>query len=252
MTNMRRRSFAVLLTCALCAGGALAPAGAWAAEGDYLLKAAKVYRVDGGKERLLEDAEPQRQVTDAGLFSWILVDPEAEGMEGSESGIYLFLGEDRSAGFLPMKDAGSCMVELSPSGEKMLTSCGEEIKQDIGVYLVDAANKSFIKKKSLVGRIHPFWIDAHRFLFTAIDESKGLRGGAEDAWWYSAALYDTAEDELIVLKEATETRSYMVAGCDHDEGMAEISEASVKDEKDWANVDKIEYEDISVPIPAAG
>ena len=66
VTNMRRRSFAVLLTCALCAGGALAPAGAWAAEGDYLLKAGKVYRVDGDRERPLEDVEPQRAETGAG------------------------------------------------------------------------------------------------------------------------------------------------------------------------------------------
>ena len=52
---MRRFACLSALTV-LCLAPALAPA----AEGDYVLKAGKVYRVDGGGERPLEDAAPQR------------------------------------------------------------------------------------------------------------------------------------------------------------------------------------------------
>ena len=254
MKDMKRKFFAALLACALCAGGALVPESAWAGEGDYVLKDGKVYRVDGGKETLLEDAEPERANTDKGLFSWILVDPDFEGMEGSEGGICFFLGEDeKPAGFLPIKeDAGASMLDFSPSGEKLLISHGIEAKQDLRYYVVDAAKKSFVKEKSFTS-MGPFaWIDAHRFIFLAVDEGKGLRSGTEDTWWTSPSLYDSVEDHLTVIKEAEATKNYVIAASDFEEGTLVIIEYSVKDEKDWADEDKVEEKELTVPIPAAG
>ena len=248
MKDMKQRFFAALLACALCAGGA------WAGEGVSVLKAGKVYRGDGGKEPLLEDAVPERAATDKGLFSWVLVDPDFEGMEGSEGGICFFLGEDeKPAGFLPIKeDAGACMLEFSPSGEKLLISHGVEAKQDLGLYLVDAAKKSFVRKKSFSSMGPSVWVDAHRFIFVAVDEGKGLRSGTEDTWWTSPSLYDSVEDQVIVIKEASSTKNYVIAASDFEEGALTLIEFSVKDEKDWADADKVEEKELTVPLPAAG
>ena len=248
MKRTKRKLSAVLPAVALCA---LCVGEAGAAEGDYVLKDGKVYRTEGGKQTLVEDATPERAQTAKGLFSWITVAPgRFDGMKGSEGGFHFFLGEDeKPAGFLPMKDAGDCLAAFSPSGEKLLTCCGKETRQEIGYHLVDAKNGSF--EKSFVGRAHPFWIDDHRFLFTAIDEGKGPRSGTDDAaWWFSAALYDSAVDNLIVLKEAAETRSYIVGNREEDNAV--ILELSVKDAKDWSDEDKIEAKEITLPIPPAG
>lgn len=264
MKGIMRRlcvALATLLACALCAGGA------WGAEGDYVLKGGKGYRVDKAKDRLIEMGENirrpedegtfpciQRADTDAGLISCVLVDPEFEGMEGSEGGICFFLGEDeKPAGFLPIKeDAGASMLDFSPSGEKLLISHGIEAKQDLRYYVVDAAKKSFVKEKSFTS-MGPFaWIDAHRFIFVAVDEGKGLRSGTEDTWWTSPSLYDSVEDHLTVIKEAEATKNYVIAASDFEEGTLVIIEYSVKDEKDWADEDKVEEKELTVPIPAAG
>ena len=263
MMEHKRKFFSALLACALCAGRA------WGAEGDYVLKGGKGYRVDKAKDRLIEMGENirrpedegtfpciQRADTDAGLISCVLVDPEFEGMEGSEGGIYFFLGE-KPAGFLPMKEAPICELHFSPSGEKLAIhhTDGEERWFAVDFYLVDAANKSFVKKASFFSeRVIGFWTDPHRFAFTTIDKKKGFRPGSQNELWSSAALYDTVEEELIVLKEATATQNYVVVDCDLDAGTLKVIETSVKDEKDWDESSEgiHELEALTIPIPAAG
>ena len=149
-----------------------------------------------------------------------------------------------------MEEAAACMMEFSESGEKMLISCGTEIKQDLGYYEIDVPNKKFEKKKSFVSAGHSFWIDPHRFLFTSVDETTGARDKAGDQLWDSVAMYDTVFEELNILKEATETKDYFITG--YDAGDIDVSEGSVKDKKDWNDPDKIEYKDITVETPAAG
>lgn len=251
MSHASKKFFAAVLAFAICR--ALVPGGTWAGEGDYVLKDGKIYRVDGGVERLLEDEAPRSDATDAGLWSWVQVDPVHEGMEGSESGVCFFLGEDeRPAGFLPIEDAGSCTLGFSPSGEKLLVDRSVGDKQDIGLYLVDAAKKSFVRQRSFVGIGVCFWVDPHRFIYNRIDEDKGVRSGSDDIGWYSAVLYDTLEGEEIVIKEATATKNHLLSGFDHETGTLELHEVSVEDEKDWADGEKIESHEIAVPIPAAG
>ena len=241
--NMKRRLFAALLVCLLFAGAGLAAES-------YVIRDGKVCRVQDGKETILEDDEPQFANTDAGMWGWILVDPElSEGMKGSKSGIYFFLNSEPVT-FLPMKEAAACMMEFSETGEKMLISCGTEIKQDLGYYEIDVANKKIEKKKSFVSAGHSFWTDPHRFLFTSVDEKKGARDKAGDQLWDSVAMYDTVFEELSILKEATETKDYFITG--YDAGNIDVSESSVKDQKDWNNPDKIEYKDITIETPAAG
>ena len=219
----------------------------------YALRGGKAYRVDGGKERLLANVEPHGVRTEAGLWAWIMIDPETDGMEGSESGVQFFLGEDaKPAGFLPVEDVEVCTVRFSSLGDKLLTIVGTVSRQDVGLYLVDAANGGFVKKMSFASMGPVAWVDAHRFFFSAIDESKGFVGGHEGIWWASPSLYDTAEDEAIVIRKATATRNSAIIDYDPEAGTLTIMEMSVEDEKDWPDEDKVEFQELTLSIPAAG
>ncbi len=248
MKNVKLRVTAALLVLILAAGCA------WGAEGDYLVKGDQVYRAEGGAQKLITDMEPHGRInTDAGIWSWLLVDPElSDAMKGSESGVYFFRGEDDApAGFLPMKNAIACMLEFSPSGEKLLISNGNEAKQDLGYYVLEESGH-FVKKAAFVSAGYVFWIDPHRFLFTVIDAKKGPRSKTGDDWWYSAALYDTVENELTVIKKATPVKNYIISGCDYEGGTMDITEGSVKIPGDWSKPGRIKYRELNVPIPAAG
>ena len=253
-----RKFFVLLLAFTLLSGAA------FAAEGDYILKDRQVYRVDDGKETLLEDEEAVwvgTDGTDDGLWAWILVDPElSEEMKDSEPGIYFFRGlEAKPAGFLPMKGAGVCALEISPSGEKLLISAGGEAKRELSYYVIDAENKTFTQKTVFDSAGRCFWIDPHRFVFGSVDEEKGNRMKdweyrGDEAWWCSVAMYDTIEESASIFGQAaaTETRNFTVTECDRDSGTLEIWEHFVKDAKDWEDEAKIEDRDFRIEIPAAG
>lgn len=247
MVKTRKILFGLLLCALMFSAG-----GAFAAEESYILKEGRVYRVDAGKETLLEDEEPGRSATDKGLYSWILVGPELrEDMKDSKSGIYFFLGEDeKPVGFLPFEGAGFCNLEFSPDGEKFLVSRGTDVVQKLFLYVFDG----FVKKASFLALGPCTWVDPHRFVFTRDDASKGARGKAveQQEGWLSVALYDSAMEELFVLSEATETQDYMLIGVNHEEGVLEVLERSVKKAKDWDDEKKVEDKEMTVPIPAAG
>ncbi|MBO4295968.1 MAG: hypothetical protein J5863_04355 [Desulfovibrio sp.] len=244
-----RRILGSVMACVLCAGAACA------AEGDVVLKEGKAFRMDSGRETLLKDCELKQAETEAGTWSWVLVDPaQSEDMKGAEGGVYLFRGKEaRPAGFLPVKEeASSCRLFFSPSGEKLVLSWGMEYIQHLGYYELDGG-KGFVRKASFDAAGPAFWVDPHRFAITAVDAAKGLRAaGKFDLWWSSVVLYDSVEKERIVIKEATATRTYVVNGVDGGKGTLEVFESSVKDPGDWADESKVKDEELSVPIPAAG
>ncbi|MBR3664309.1 MAG: hypothetical protein IKN64_06605 [Desulfovibrio sp.] len=247
-----------IVRCFLCAGllASLFCAGiTFAREGDYVLRDGKAYRVQQGTSMLLEDCEPQTANTDKGLWSWILVDPgQTEAMKGSEGGIYFFWGEDKTvAGFLPIKEeASSCRLYFSPSGEKLLVNWGMEYIQHLSLYFIDS-KKGFVKKAAFEVAGPPFWLDHHRFVFNAINPGKGARVKDRfDLWWSSVVLYDTVENEKIVLKEATANKNYSISDYDEASDELELWESSVKDVKDWEDENKVKDIKIKLPIPAAG
>ncbi len=256
MSFMNRKTIlgtVLLLAVLFCVGAA------WGAVGDYILKGNQVYRVDGGKETLLEDEEPVWKGTDAGLLAWVLVDPEqTEEMKGSEGGIYFFQGEERKpAGFLPLKNAGTCALEPSPTGEKMLISRGSESKRQLELYDADLKNNRFVRKAEFVSAGRFFWVDPLRFVFNSVDERKGPRVKnwqyrGNEGWRCSVVLYDTVEKSLTVLKQATDTRNYTVTECDGESGELEIWEHFVKKVKDWNDDTKVQSRDFRIPVPAAG
>lgn len=251
-TGMRRFLNSRYLGLAAFLFSVFLASGAFAAEESYILKGGKVYRVEAGKETLLEDEEPGRTNTDKGFYSWILVDPKLSGkMQGSKSGIYFFLGGDeRPVGFMPLEAASFSDLEFSPDGEEFLLSWGTDAVQELSLYVFDG----FVKKKSFTALGYYAWLEPHRFVFTQDDTSKGSRGKAVERQegWLSVALYDAAVEELYVLEEATETQDFILTGIDHEKGVLEVLERSVKDKKDWDDAEKVEEKETTIPIPAAG
>ncbi len=249
MKIMSQLFFGVLLACVLCAGVA------HAAEVNYILKGGKACRVTGGKVMPLKDCEVQRVDTEAGPWAWILVDPtQSEEMKSSEGGIYLFSGKgDMPAGFLPVKEeASSCRVTFSPSGEKLLVSWGMEYIRHLSLYVI-GKGKDFIKKASFDVAGPPVWVDSHRFVFNAIDTGKGARvKGRFDLWWSSVVLYDSVENERIVIKKATATTDYTLNDCDTKNGTLDVLESSVKAVKDWEDDAKVKDTELKIPVPPAG
>ena len=245
---MKKSAYLCALVLLICS------ASAWGTVGDYIIRDDRVYRIAGGRQTLVEDASFDSAKTDAGLWSWLLVDPDlSDGMKGAETGVYFFRGKEYApVFFLPMEHAGACMMEFSPSGEKLLICHGEEVRQDLGYYVLEEAAQGFVKKGSFVSAGHAFWVDPHRFVFTAIDTKKGPRTKAGDDWWCSPSLYDTLEKELTVIIKATLTKNYFIGGYDDEGGTLDINESSVKNPKDWGNENKIKYKELTVPIPAAG
>ena len=261
MNHASKKFFPALLAFALCMGGALAPGGAWAAENEYaspagtfLLEGGKVCRVDGDKMKPLEGVEPQRADTDAGLWAWIVTGPDEPGMEGSESGVCFFRGEEgKPAGSLPIEGAADfCRVTFSPSGEKLLISWGGLPIKHLDLYFVDR-DEGLVKKASFDTLSPPLWLDPHRFAFSAVDRAKGPRAeGRFDLWWSSIMLHDSATGETSAVREATATSDFDLTGCDPEAGTLNVTETFVKDAKDWEDEDEIDSREIAVPIPAAG
>ena len=249
MKIMRQLFFGVLLPCVLCAGLA------HAAGENYVLKGGKAFRVDGGKETPLKDCEVQKVDTETGSWAWILVDPgQSEEMKGSEGGIYFFRGKKNTpAGFLPVKEeASSCRVTFSPSGEKLLVIWGMEYIQHLSLYVVDKG-KGFVKKVSFDVAGPPVWVDPHRFAVNIIDISKGPRvKGRFDLWWSSVMLFDSVENEQIVIRKATATTDYTLNGCDTENGTLDVMESTVKVVTDWKDDSKVKDTELKIPVPSAG
>ncbi len=250
MKGIKRHLAAAAAACVLTLGLAGA---ACAGDNAYILKDGKTYRA--GNDTPLDDMEPGSVNTKAGLWSWIKVDPEkSPAMNGTQQGVYFFRGDDaKPAGLIPIEEeVDSCRIYFCPSGERLLLSWGMEYAQHLSLYEVDPA-KGYVKKISFEVQGPPIWIDPYRFAFTYVDPKKGLRAeGKFDCFWSSAAVYDSAVDLLTVLKQADALNNYILNGYFEDSDTFEVWRSTVKDEKDWADDDKIDEKELSVPVPAAG
>ena len=97
------------------------------------------------------------------------------------------------------------------------------------------------------------WLDdGFRFVLTHIDGTRdnGFFPGLSYGLRLSVILYDSALNELIMLKKATDTKNFSFSSIS--KGKVNIKETSVKSVKDWNVEDKIKERNISVPRPAAG
>ena len=223
-----------------------------AAQESYVLKEGAAFRVNAdGKEIELEEDQPEYCLTDSGMYSWIIVDPElSDVMKGSKSGIYFFNEFEEPLGFLPFEGAAYCNVSLSPDGEIIAIIFGTSVSHDLILYTMDGLKKK--KSFLVIGDI--CWLDPYRFVFTLDDVGKGARGDAMDQQegWLSVMMYDAMMEELFSVMDATKTEDYMLVGVNFEREQIEVLRRSVKEVNDWGDEHMIEDATLSVPIPAAG
>jgi hypothetical protein len=246
------RSFAVctVLFVLLAAGTALA------AEDTYVLEGESVYRVRGAKKTLIEEAEIMAHGinggADGGIF-WFAVDPVAyESMANTKGGIYFFDEKGKSLKVLPYEDAAMVSnIYFSDDGKQMVLDEGTWVVRDFSLYDF----KSLKKKAEFTGMDSIFWLDNSRFAFTLVEPDAEPRPSATDFdGWTSVVVFDTLDGQntTIPVMKATETKNYLLTGVDSEEQEFQITESSVKNKADWADMEKVTEKELSVPYPAAG
>jgi hypothetical protein len=228
---------------------------AFAAEEKYVLEKETVYRVKSdGKRQKIEDAGIMAFGIEGGAkggIFWFAVDPEAnESMKGSKGGIYFFDDKDKFLWFLPYDDAATVSnILFSPDGKQMVLDAGTWVIRD---YILHNF-KETEEKASFTGTSEPIWIDAHRFAFTMVESDAEPRPSATDFdGWTSVVVYDTAAKEIVQVTKATETKNYALTEVDWDKEELRITETSVKNKADWADMEKQEDRELTVPFPPAG
>ena len=230
-------------------------ADSFAAAEKYVLEEGEVFRVKSdGKRQKIEDVG----ITEAGLnggaggsIYWFSVDPnENEAMEGSESGIYFFDANGKPLFYMPYEDAG--MV-----GSVLFSNDGKQIVLDVGTWVVrefilfDFKNTKV--KTSFTGMGELVWLDDYRFAFAMVEPDAEPRQSATDFdGWTSIMVYDTAIKELTPIIKATETANYTIIGVVREKEELIVTETSVKTKQEWADYEKYQEKEISVPFPAAG
>jgi hypothetical protein len=212
-----------------------------------------LYTTDESGEKIqFEGAEVVEEEIDGGKIYWLAANPDADGSnEGLykdwKSGIYFFGDDGKFLSYLEIKDALVGYVRFSPDGKQFVFDSSTQSDRDYKLYAFDGLEL----KKTFYGASPVIWLDDERFAFTELDTARGLRD--ENAYlsgWMSIVLYDTAAETFETIMEATATENYILDSVDDDELV--IWKYSVPDAKDWADEDKRETQQITIPIPSAG
>jgi hypothetical protein len=219
----------------------------------YIVEDGLLYAVDEGQKKQIEGAEVVEDVTEGGTFYWLAVDPEADEenerlYKGWKRGIYFFGSDGKFISLLEKENAQISYIIFSPDGKQFLLSNGDEVDCEYQLHEFS----SFKLKKTLRG-MSAIWIDHMRYALTVMDESKkGRYEGADIPGWLSVVVYDSAVDLITTVTEATKKEDFMMSDFDSETGELIITKFSVKDEKDWADEEKREIDEIRVPVPPAG
>jgi len=225
-----------------------------AASGTFILRDGRACLVENGRKLPLKHADVLSSKTDKGVWSWARILPgEGPAAKGMQNGFVLFRGgEETQAGFLPLSSRGYCQLDFSRSGDKLVSFCEPDGGRNLALYAAGETAEPFVRKTAFPSAGIASWVDRHRFVFTLVDEAKGLRTADRNSWHCSLALYDAAEGRLTILRQATATRDFIYQGYNEEEDLILVLERSVQAPEDWNSGAKITEKDISVPVPAAG
>jgi hypothetical protein len=245
---MKKPFFASVLVFAL----AFCSAAAFAASEPFAVKDREWFRQDGGK---LSDAPVPNggEETQAGWMHWLFAAPETSGeAKGAERGIYFYSAQTKKYSFLPRESGGVNAVHFSPDAEMFIVESvaeGETNNITLELYAFAGMTSRF---KTVKAAVPPHWIDAGRFAYSRFEPGTS-RGRPVDYTneWMSLAMYDSVAHEETVLKKATETSDFTLAGVS-DDGLIVVWEEYVDSPKDWADPDKAKNRELIVPVPPAG
>jgi hypothetical protein len=241
------------LLLAVCAPAPF-PATGFAAQGkvDFVVKDGEWYRQSGNKTS--EPPVPNgSEETETGWVYWLYADPEiSDEAKGAERGFYFYSEKQDKYSFLRSGGGANVNgVHFSPDGKTFIVeSTAEQSINDISLELFAYEGLASLFKTTKAAT-PPLWLDAGRFVYSRFEPGTD-RGRSADYYneWMSLSLYDAASGEDTVIKEATETSDFLLAGFAED-GVT-VWEEYVDSPKDWADPDKAKNREITVPIPPAG
>jgi hypothetical protein len=168
-----------------------------------------------------------------------------------ERGILIYDADAKKYSFLPTEEEQTRVegVTFSPDKKRFVLACNVN-RFATGLWVYETETLKL--EKSFWGYSDVFFVDDTRFAFTLIDQ-KAERPEAAGMWGLSAAIYDPSYDEgYVILKGATAKENFTVMGFDEGAREINVNVTSVKSEKDWDDIEKQNYSDITVEIPAAG
>lgn len=201
--------------------------------------------------------------TEAGRCYWLFADPEtADEAKGAPRGLYIYREKGSESSFLPLAGPVNA-VTFSSDGEMFIVEGpGEMEMNDVSLELFTTAD-SVSRFKTAKAAGSPHWIDVRRFVYTRNDPDQP-RDRPDDypLEGSSALLYDAVAWEETVLKKAGPTSDFSIGFLgdeDHDlrvlseDGSGLIlTETYVESGGDWADPDKYQMRQLTVPLPAAG
>ena len=210
--------------------------------------ACEVYKMSEMSSEVLPDG------FDNGIAYWAVMGPGAsDAVTEADRGVWFFGHEGEFATFIPLESEHEYVdIAWSPAGDRLGLVPGSGIRPDLFFTLYTLPGPE--KKAEFPGlRGELWWLeDGMRFAFTRIDDVRDE--GSFDNLGYglklSAVLYDSALEEETVLKEATDTQSFLFRAIGDED--IEIAEEYVESPNDWGDDEKIKEREIKVPVPAAG
>ena len=189
------------------------------------------------------------------LAYWAVIGPDvSDSIHEEETGIWFFGVEGGGAlGFIPLDSVFEYPeVIWSPAQDRLAIIRGGT-RPDLFLEIYSEGMEKTAEFSCLRGSA--MWLsDGMRLVFTRIDDirEEGLYPGRSYGFRFSVVLYDSALDESFVLKEATDTKNFVVYDVSADDDEIVITEISVKSQKDWKNEDRIKERELRIPAPAAG
>lgn len=259
-------AFSVMAFSVTAAAADAPDTGAFSVKNDRVLK--------NGAELDCDEVYAMPEGIENGVAHWALFN-ESTSTE-AEMGVWFFGEDGEYSAFIPAEiQAGHQEILWSPAGDwfALVSGPGDGPWGGHATYelwaLGGEGGEGPHKIADFSGmREHFAWMpDGARVVFARLDGDRDMPDGSVDPYApkVSAALYDPATGEEIVLKEATETQNYYLGDIDWENAVRVVkldgndivlNEESVKSPQDWGGegmeAGKYQTLKIKVPVPPAG
>jgi hypothetical protein len=213
--------------------------------GAFLLKDGKVFKNKTALECEVHEIEGK------GAFRfWSAFGPEtSEAVAENETGVCLFSAKGACVRFVALDSENEAQDVLpSADGKAFVLVTGSGMRADVFFNVYGEGAEKLAELSGVLGQI--VWLDAGRFAFARIDDTREVDAAAGNWLKTSLVLYDTAAKKETVLKKATDKLNYAEPALTPGENSITVTEEAVKSAKEWKNDDKVKRKEIKVPIPA--
>jgi hypothetical protein len=184
---------------------------------------------------------------------WTVLGPEtSDTISAEETGIWFFGSDGRSLKFIPLDSEGEFQgLEWSPAPGRFVVILGSAFRPDMTfkVYFDD----KYIEFAGLRGDLK--WLeDGLRLVFTQIDDVRDYKASGTLSFWFrlSAVMFDSAIDELFVLKQSSDLENFRFLSVSNNGASIAVRREFVTTAQQWSAEDSHQSEVIETEIPAAG